>query len=379
MIYLISPVNVFDINGGAIVRKMIAHYMEEANYDVTIVMPGNYLGDEYRVINTPPLLFNKFFYLLECIGFLEDRYSYWAGKVVNILVKLIKTKDIVFVTTGGELSPIIVGDKLKKITGCKLIINYHDPLEFTSLGGHFSRKSRMPHVNRDNIESKYLKNADYVITSTQKYKLELQNKYPLISEKIHCCYFGYAFPERPRNSQALPHGEIINIVYGGNFGVTQSPEILAQAVKGNTRVHLYFVGKHNANKSLDSYRGEPNITFVGLMPQESYLQFLKDRIDVGFLSLKGNLSKYCVPSKLYDYINYTIPIIGVVKGDASQIIKDNNYGVVSDYSVEEVKKSIDQIIDPKTYSNCVQRLIEDHDSWSMSKKVKEILSLIELL
>lgn len=376
MIYLLSPIDVFAINGGAIVRKMTAFYMMQNNMDVTIVMPGSYTGSEYKVISTPPVKFSKLNYILECLGILEDRNLNWVNKTYKTLCKIVTRNDTVFATPGGEFAPIILGSKLKKQTGCRFVINSHDPLDFTSLGGKLPRKAKFPHINRDRIEKKYLSVADCIITNTISYKEELQRKYPLIKDKIYSCYFGYAYPEIPRDNE-LPHGKIINIVYGGNFGIYQCPEILAQAVKGNSNIHLYYVGNHRVNRNLDEFRNESNISFVDLMPQEQYLQFLKSKIDVGFLSLKGSLASYCVPSKLYDFINFTIPVIGVVDGDASRIISERGYGITSDYSVEGVKDAINKIVQPSFYENCVKRLVEDHDMWSMQEKIKNILHIID--
>lgn len=376
MIYLISPVDVFAINGGAIVRKMTAYYMMQQGCQVTIIMPGTYVGKDYNVISTPLVKFSKLSYILECLGVIEDRSMDWVNDNYKTLREIVTSKDTVLATPGGEFSPIILGSRLKKETGCKLVINSHDPLDFTTLGGCLPRKVKFPHVNRDKVEYKYLSVADSIITNTNSYKDELQRKYPSLKNKIHSCYFGYAYPEPPRIN-ALPHGKKLNIVYGGNFGVYQCPEILAQAVKGNDNVHLYYVGNHQVNRNLDEYRHESNITFLDLMPQEKYLQFLEEKIDVGFLSLKGSLASYCVPSKLYDFINLTIPIIGVVEGDASKIIEENGFGVTSDYSVEGVKKAIDKIVHPSIYEDCVKRLVEDHDMWSMQEKIKNILNIID--
>ncbi len=376
MIYLISPVDVFAINGGALVRKMTAYYMMRKNAEVTIVMPGTHYSNDFRVISTPNISFNKFNYVLECLGIIEDRNMNWVKSTYKILSTLVTKNDVVLATPGGEFAPIILGSRLKRKIGCKFVINSHDPLDFTTLGGQLPRKAKFPHINRDVFEKKYLSSADCIITSTIRYQEELKSKYPSIKDKVYSCYFGYAFSEPPRIN-VLPHSKTISIVYGGNFGIYQCPEILAEAVKGDQRVHLYYVGNHTINRNLDKYRGEPNISFFDIMPQEQYLQFLKEKIDVGFLSLKGKLASYCIPSKLYDYINFTIPIIGVVEGDAAKIIKENCYGVTSDYSVEGVKKAIESIIQPSLYMSCVKRLAEDHDQWFMQNKVSNMLDIIE--
>lgn len=44
-----------------------------------------------------------------------------------------------------------------------------------------------------------------------------------------------------------------------------------------------------------------------------------------------NSEHYCIPSKIFDYMNYNIPIIGVTtKGPVSNIIVDNKLGIVID-------------------------------------------------
>ena len=67
-------------------------------------------------------------------------------------------------------------------------------------------------------------------------------KYPQISDKCRNFYFGwtdsapYEMERRKRNG-----GQYV-IVYGGNFGWPQSPEILAKAAKGLKNIKIVYIG-----------------------------------------------------------------------------------------------------------------------------------------
>ena len=63
------------------------------------------------------------------------------------------------------------------------------------------------------------------------------------------------------------------------------------------------------------------------MPHNEFLKFMIENIDIGFVSLANDYLGACVPSKIYEYINLGLPIIGALpNGDGLDIINKNNYG-----------------------------------------------------
>ena len=86
-----------------------------------------------------------------------------------------------------------------------------------------------------------------------------------------------------------------------------------------------------------AYKGK--VELLPKMAYEVFMSYLKNEADVGFLSLVDNISNYCVPSKLYEYINIGLPILAVINGDTKEIVNSNNLGVVCDNTRESINVS----------------------------------------
>lgn len=369
--------------GGAIIRKGQITYFKKNGFDVVVVKPGknNYYDTENSIITIKGLIENnKLIYGLEATGLISDKNIVWANNVSSFLEKYVNESDIIFTTSGGTLAPIIAGAKIKQKTNAKLIINYHDPTDFTSLYGLYSRKSKFPHINRDKFEKKFIDLADYVITSSESYREVLLEKYPYIVEKSCCVYFGYIEPfPLTSDTDIIKNEKLINIVYGGNFGPTQSPEIIGFAAKGMPDIKVTYVGNYQSNNAILELGNEPNIELIPSIPLPEYLSYLNKNADIGFFSLRSNLTNYCVPSKVFDYINMGLPMIGLVKGDARSIIEDNVYGCISEDNIEDLRNQILKISDINFLKECKENILKDRTTWSMEFRIKKVLDIIRCL
>lgn len=379
-IYYITRTYPGSNSGGGIIRQGTVNNLRKLGYDVWIVAP-DFLSKEVTTdVDKKHILIPfkgnlRIFLGLEYCGMVKDYLANWAKDAFDYLKYKIKTEDLLFVTSGGEMGTLILGSLLKNNLGCKLITNLHDPIDHTKIDGRFTYDSNYFHVSRNKIEIEYFSDNDAIVTSSISYKDALQKKYPEISDKIYCNHFGYI---KPIDKLAVRQKKgPLNIVYGGTFGALQSPEILAEAVLHIDNVKATFIGHFEINKKLMTYKDFDKVMLVPAMTQEEYIQYLLNHADVGFLSLQGNISNYCVPSKMYEYINIGIPILASVNGDAKKIIEDNNYGFVSKYDTYELISSIEKLQDSNSYNQCIKRVTEDREFWSMENKIKELDEIIK--
>lgn len=179
--------------GGVMVRKKQVTYMQKWGYKVIIVTP-NY-NSNYNIINSKFVKINfsnnRFLPILERAGIICDYLEPWINDTINLLEKIVTEQDILFATCGGELACIKIGHLIKKKTKCKFIVNYHDPATFTSLtnlngqlfGSNF-------HINRDRFEKKFIKNSDFIITSSNSHRINILKKYK-IKTGLKTLFFGY--------------------------------------------------------------------------------------------------------------------------------------------------------------------------------------------
>jgi len=318
--------------GGALVRIAQVDYFRSQGATVTIVAP-NYLDNDITITETEIRLpYRKsrirLDQILERSGIYEDYLDRWVDDTLTLLRQRVHRDDCIFATSGGELACIKLGSKLKDAVGCKFVVNLHDPVDYTRVSGR--KINHLPHVSREKQEFAYLKNANLVITSSATNGNSLVAKYPEMAERIRCSYFGYmtsADVSKNKETKGL------TIVYGGTYDKNQSPELLAKAVLGLDHVEAHFVGNHGAYKPLDFARNkQANCRFVDQLSYPDFLRYLSDHADLGFVSLASPYLGACVPSKIYEYINIGLPILGALPaGDAMDIINSHGFGAAHEF------------------------------------------------
>jgi glycosyltransferase involved in cell wall biosynthesis len=364
--------------GGGQIRAGQINFLKQLDYDITVVMP-NYSSKELIVkdsIIQMPILYNiRLASYLERLGFYEDYFDKWVVKSFEYLKNMLQKEDVVFATSGGELGMIKIGSLLKNEIGCKFIVNFHDPLDYSIVND--LRLDKKFHVNREKQEKKYLKNSDLIITSSKSNQISLQRKYPRWKDKIINNYFGYI------NQIELKKRDIVSkkikIAYVGNMGELQQPEILYHIYKKINRddIEIYFIGDSKSYKPLQNIKDE-NIYFIDYLPHNKFLEFMTQNIDIGFVSLANDYLGACVPSKIYEYINLALPMLGALPdGDGRDIINKNNYGIAYRYNdIDGLSRGMSKLIDIEYLQDIKSNILKDRDSWFMKERIIEIDTLL---
>ena len=364
--------------GGPLMRTGAVKYLQELGWDVTIVLPNYNSKDliiEDNIIQIPfkGKHIQKLASLFERIGIYEDYLDKWVENAFEYLKDKIKNNDIVFATSGGELGTIKLGSLLKNKINCKFVANFRDPLNYSLVNG--LKVDNRFHVCVERLEKKYLENSDLIITSTVAYKDSLINKYSNFRKKIYTNYFGYINPIDKKYEKIKSNK--LRIAYSGSMlSNVQAPEILYEAYNNlaiQDDIELYFIGNYKVNNTLKNIN-HINIKFIDFLPHNEYLKFMIENIDVGFVSLAKDYYGACIPSKLYEYINLEIPILGALpKGDAMNIINKNNYGLSNYFNnIDDISESILKFKNVKTINNIKHSLEKDKIKWSMKKRIIEI-------
>lgn len=368
--------------GGALVRIAQVDYFRGQGATVTVVAP-NYLDDDVVITGTEIRLpYRKsrirLDQILERSGIYEDYLDPWVADNLALLKLRVQKEDCIFATSGGELACIKLGSKLKEAVGCKFVVNLHDPVDYTRVSGR--KINKLPHVSREKQEHAYLKNADLVITSSAANKSSLIAKYSEMATRIRCSYFGYMTRAEVGEK---PETKGLTIVYGGTYDKNQSPELLAEAVLGLDHVEAHFVGNHSAYKPLDfARRNQSNCRFVKQLSYPDFLRYLSDHADMGFVSLASPYLGACVPSKIYEYINIGLPILGALPaGDAMEIVNDQGYGTAHAFDdTRSLCEAVLKIAANKPLLDTYRRkILDDREQWFMPVRMAEVYQWLNAL
>jgi glycosyltransferase involved in cell wall biosynthesis len=360
--------------GGGLIRFAQAKYFRENGFRVIMVLPNyndNQIIIDNDMIYVPIKMPIRMGLIFEHIGIIEDYLFEWSKRVIHILKKIVSTEDILFASSGGELTMLRIASEIKKITFCRYIANLHDPIVYTTVNGEWV--GRKLHVPLDKLEKRFLSNADLVITSTRSYAESLYRKYPELEKRVDCMYFGYISKIKLTKKRI---DDCLVIVYGGTFQKTQSPELLAETTHGMQGVNTVYIGNHSSYKPLDRFR--KNVKTLSSMSQVDYNNYLQDNVDVGFVSLYNKIHRYCIPSKIFEYINAGIPIIGALpKGEAFDIINGLGFGIAVEFNDKEgLKNAINEMKKRESWDYYRSNVLRERDKWHLNSRMSIELNRI---
>jgi glycosyltransferase involved in cell wall biosynthesis len=129
----------------------------------------------------------------------------------------------------------------------------------------------------------------------------------------------------------LPYG--FNVVYAGNLGEAQDfPNVLncIKLLKNVQKINFLFVGSGRFETELK--KETFNFDNVYIYPQYpvNYMPSLYDKSSIMLLSLKGGeFISNTVPAKLQTYMSCGKPVVAMIDGEANDIIKESNCGLVA--------------------------------------------------
>lgn len=197
------------------------------------------------------------------------------------------------------------------------------------------------------VRKLYLK-SDVLLVSSLSFKKAIQTK---IGEVIPIQYVPNWAEDIFSDSKSvqknfgdLPTG--FNIVFAGNIGEAQDLGNVLRAAnktKNNVDINWIFVGDGSYKNELLKIKEELDLVNVFYYSSHAieYMPSLYSKADAMLLCLKGgSLVSQTVPAKLQTYMSSGKAILGMISGDANQIIKDSNCGFVceaGDY--EELAKN----------------------------------------
>ena len=364
--------------GGGLMRKRQVELLRENGFELIVFCPNyddNCIVEKKDIIKIP-YKFSKIYSLAQRFGLKEDYLDPWVKDSFTYLKNIVKKDDLLFATTGGELGCIKLGSLLKEYCRCKYLINYSDPISYAPINGlNIDNKF---HIDRSRYEYKYIKSADLIISSSIFLKENLLKKYNLNHNKIFNNYFGYinkvSFFDKKES-------DILNISYMGAMSKLQSPEILSKSallIPYTSNFSLEYIGACSLYKNFSIYKNFYT-KFTESLKYEELIPYVLKNVDIAFVSLTNDYLGACVPSKIYEYINFALPIIAALpKGDAFDIIKDNSFGFCTKYDdYEGIAGFIKELSNNRDlYNEIRNNILRKRDLWSMDVKIKELVKRI---
>ena len=361
--------------GAALIRKTYADLLRSLA-TVVIVTPA-YNSNEIVLqnekiafpYNTRNGLVDTF---LQYARIKEDYLDKWVKQSFVYLRDVVSKEDIIFSVVGGDLASVKLGALLKREVGCRLVVNFRDPVDGIKI---FEEKIPFYYgLCRDKLADKYIGAADLLITSSETYRQVLMGRYPEKWDRVYNHYIGYLrqVDIKPKKYVNKP----FNIVSCGTITKIQNADILYKAFRGNENFKITYIGREAAK--MKNEMPEDNIVCMELMPHGQFLKYMMSHADAGFVGLKGKYLGVCVPSRVYEFLNLGLPILAALPdGSAKDIINKNEYGIAcSDDDTDALVGAATRLTDEEIYRHYMHSIQKDRDQWYFCNRKEEFLDII---
>ncbi len=221
-----------------------------------------------------------------------------------------------------------------------------------------------------------IKKADATIICTEERKNQISGSTPKRLTVIH---------NTPSEEQMgftkidLINSGKVKIVY---VGILQDYRLLKEVVEAvseldSLELHIGGFGKYESYMQ-DAAEKYENIHFYGRMTYADTLA-LENECDIMLAIYDPTISNhfYAAPNKFYESLFLGKPVVMVKNTGMSSVVKDNNIGVLIDYSKEGFIKGIESLIERKnewnSMSERMKQLYKDKYSWTeMEKRLVEL-------
>ena len=292
------------------------------------------------------------------IMLLLNYFSFMINACIYILFHAINHKyDRVFVQ---QLSPVMMsmpGILYKKLRKAPLFLWVLDlwPESLSAAGG-INNKYILNFFDLF-VKSEY-KNADKILISSRSFEQSIM-KYSNYSDKI-IFYPQWAEDVFKHNDEKENKEECssstFKVMFAGNVGESQDFDHIMQAAletKDNKHIEWVIVGDGRKLQWVRDFVKtndlDDTVTMTGRRPVEEMPSFFSTA-DVMLVTLKDTpIFRLTAPAKIQAYMSASKPIIGMISGEGSELIKEAKCGVcVPAESPNELAKVLTQLSTMKT-------------------------------
>jgi len=239
------------------------------------------------------------------------------------------------------------------------------------------------------LEAFCYRKAFLVTGQSESIKHNIDNRFPNVntyhlSNGVDIKKFGPEYFNASHRQELSPNGNFL-IFYGGLHGLAQGLEqILYAAQQSPKDVHFVFVGDGPEKEKLIGLANQLNLTnvdFLDPVPKERMPSFLAS-VDICLVPLKTTLPG-AVPSKLYEAMASSKPVIFIGEGEAREIVERYQVGlVVNPGDIPGIVSSIEILVKDSDLRNKLgingrKTAVEQYSRETIIQKFLEYLDVLE--
>ena len=196
---------------------------------------------------------------------------------------------------------------------------------------------------------KLYEQCDEIVISSPSFK-DYFNNILMITDKKFPVVYQPILNSRGSDS-AVSYEKPHNFVYAGNIGKLQLTNELVEAMKllkrNDAKLYLMGMGTNltNIQNKIKEEHLEDRVEYVGALPIEKAERYYKNA-DCLIVSLKdiGTVGK-TIPNKAIQYMKYGRPLLGVIEGDAKDLLSKAKGTVFCGENPRQIADGLEKICD----------------------------------
>ena len=279
-------------------------------------------------------LFNRIALWIRLNLFVPDPRIGWKFTAVKSALNIIEKNAIdVLITTSPPHSTQLIGRQIKRKSGVRWIADLRDP--WTKLY-HYDNQNKLSFAKKKErrLEKQVLSQSDHVITVGQK----LADDFGHVAKKTTVIYNGY--PSKKYKIEKSPSSNF-QINYVGNISTNEVHHEAWSAIStvasflDHDKISLGFTG--NVHPELYDKVKEENlediVTYHGYQSHRFALNKIWNSDLLLLIIPRAKENKYIITSKIFEYLNAHVPILGIgpIDGEAAEILNNTSYASMFDY------------------------------------------------
>ena len=256
----------------------------------------------------------------------------------------IKNYDLVIISS-PPLFVGIIAIVLKKIKKCKVLLDIRDiwPESVVALGGlksDFLLKMGLW------LEMKIYNNVDSYIFPVPGFSNYFKDNFPEESKKPQFHLMNGVNEDFINKSNKTIGNNFFTVLYSGNMGLAQGLEVIVTCAEKlvDFPINFKFIGdgiKKEELINLVQSKKLKNIKFENSLPRLKLIEEIKKASVCVVPLIDKKLFRVAIPSKIFEIMACSKPVILGVKGEAEKIIKNNNCGIIVDpENAEKLKNAV---------------------------------------
>lgn len=291
--------------------------------------------------------------LLKEAVLIPDDQILWYRQAVKLGIEVVRKQkiDVVF-STSGPYTNHLVAKAIKQKTNVAWIADFRDPWTQNMHRLELKWRCRI----EEHMERKVIEQADMLMTVTNSFAKNFQEKYQDKIKKLRVIHNGFDPDDYKNLKPRKLNAKKMTFIYTGIFYKERNPRLFLEAVAeliaedkiDRHKISVQFAGVfdypgYNENQLCVEKHSLADVVKVwGNLPHKEALSLVAGADQLLLIGDVSEDSGAYIPGKLFEYIAVKKPIFALtVEGETASIIRKLNAGrIISPFNKELIKQQL---------------------------------------